>query len=281
MRPANLPSLTALVRLTRASNLLIIAAAQYFTAGFLLSAGHITDWRLFLLATSTVLIAAAGYIINDYYDVKIDLINKPDRVVIGKGISRRTAIFLHTALSVAGVAAGTILDWKIGAVNFFSAFLLWVYSNHLKRQPLIGNLAVALLTSVSIVIVNVLYPPTAPVVLMYATFAFFMTLVREVIKDMEDVRGDNTFGCRTLPIIWGIPRTKIFLSLLVVTFTSLIGLLAIFTSLLPTWYFSGLVVPIIWLVAGLSRADTVKDFYRLSLLCKFIMVLGILSMLWI
>ena len=113
------------LRLTRVWNLVIIALSQYLVASMLVGVDKLTDWRLFLLCLSTVMIAAGGYIINDYYDIKIDLVNKPDRVVIGRGITRRYAILFHTMLSIGGVLIGAFLNWRLGAINFASAFLLW------------------------------------------------------------------------------------------------------------------------------------------------------------
>ena len=128
-------TLAALLRLTRFWNLVIIGLAQYCAAGFLIDSSKLFDVELLLLSTSTVLIAAAGYIINDYYDVKIDLINKPDRVVIGKSIPRRYAILFHTSLSVTGVGIGLLLNWRIGMVNFLSAFFLWLSFEIVGIQP--------------------------------------------------------------------------------------------------------------------------------------------------
>ncbi|MBY0433091.1 MAG: geranylgeranylglycerol-phosphate geranylgeranyltransferase [Cyclobacteriaceae bacterium] len=271
--------LQSLFRLTRFWNLLIIGLTQYCTAGFLISPDTIFDIRLFLLATSTILIAAAGYIINDYYDVKIDLVNKPGRVVIGKELSRRSAILLHSALSIMGVEMGVLLDWKIGLLNFASAFLLWVYSNALKRMPFIGNVTVAFLTGLSVLIVNVLYPPLFSLVWVYALFAFFITLVREIIKDIEDLKGDTTFGCRTLPIVWGILGTKQFIFLLLAAFVITVWLIHLFVAPLPILFFCGfLFLPLGILLVWLIRADTVRDFYLLSQFCKVIMLAGIVSM---
>lgn len=271
--------LNSLLRLTRFWNLLIIGLAQYCTAGFLISTETIFDIRLFLLSTSTILIAAAGYIINDYYDVKIDLINKPERVVIGKGITRRYALLFHTVLSVTGVAIGFLLNWKIGVTNFICAFLLWLYSNALKRLPFVGNLTVALLTGLSIFIVNLLYPPMVVLVGIYSLFAFFITIVREIIKDLEDLRGDDTFGCKTLPIVWGIRGTKLFTYFLLALFVLLVIVLHQLSTPLPINFFSwSLFLPIVMLVGWLVRADTRRDFYQLSQFCKVIMLAGILSM---
>ena len=274
----------ALFRLTRFWNLAIIAFAQYFTAYFLFHQGVLvfTDFWLFLIVAATVMIAAAGYIINDYYDIKIDLINKPDRVVIGKTITRRYAIFFHTAISVTGVATGLLINWKVGAINFASGFLLWLYSNNLKRQPLIGNLVVAILTGLSIFLLSFLYEQYLPLVMTYSLFAFFMTLIREVVKDLEDMKGDTTFGCKTLPIVWGIRKTKYFLYG-VISFFSIVVLWLDYQELKISWvYFIPLLfVPMSVLVFRLVKADTKKEFYQISQLCKVIMLLGICSMIFI
>jgi 4-hydroxybenzoate polyprenyltransferase len=274
--------IVSFIRLTRVWNLVILAMSQYFTAAMLLSPANVFDLRLFLLVTSTCLIAAAGYIINDYYDIKIDLVNKPERVVIGQGITRRYAILLHTVLSLTGVAMGFLLDWRIGVINFISAFLLWWYSNDLKRQPFIGNLVVALLTGLSIVIVDAMYRTGNLLIFIYGTFAFFMTLVREVIKDMEDLKGDHTFGCRTIPIIWGLRKTKVFIYILILLFSLTVLGINFFYTKLPLYYFLPLFfLPLVWLVYSLSRADTKRDFAWLSRFCKIIMLLGVFSMAFV
>lgn len=269
-------------RLTRVWNLIIIALAQYLTAAFLIDPGTILDPRLFILSLSTVLIAAAGYVINDYYDIKIDLINKPERVVVGKSITRRYAILFHTLLSLAGVVLGLILSWKIAAVNFASASLLWWYSNNLKRHPFIGNFVVALLTGIAIWLVDSLYKTGHMLIITYAIFAFFMTLIREIIKDMEDLKGDQTFGCQTLPIVWGMRKTKYFIYMILAVFVMTVMALNHFFVNLPVDYFLlFLFVPLLWFLVRLIGADTKKDFSWLSSFCKIILLLGILSMVFI
>jgi 4-hydroxybenzoate polyprenyltransferase len=274
--------LSALLRLTRFWNLAVIGLAQYFTAVFLVGHETLRDPRLLLLSLSTILIAAAGYIINDYYDIKIDLINKPSRVVIGKNITRRYAIFFHTMLSVTGVAIGFFLGWIIMLINFMSSFILWWYSNNLKRQPFVGNLTVAFLTGLSIYLINILYYRHIPLVTIYAVFAFFMTLVREIIKDIEDLKGDDTFGCKTLPIVWGVRRTKLLIYLILILFGGSVFLLNFFYGGLPMLYLAiFLYLPLCWLWMRLIRADTIKDFSQLSRFCKIIMLLGIISMAFV
>lgn len=272
----------ALLKLTRFWNLLIIGLAQYFTAGFLIGHHTLDDLNLFLLSASTILVAAGGYIINDYYDVKIDYINKPDRVVIGKGITRRYAILFHVVVSSLGILTGLYLSLSIAAINVLSVFLLWLYSNNLKRLPFVGNLTVALLTGLSILMVDILYRTQNPLIIIYASFAFFMTLIREIIKDMEDLKGDNTFGCRTLPIIWGIRKTKLAIYAILIAFAAVVVILNYFYEVLPLeYYLFFLFIPLIVFLYWLIRSDMKKDFSMLSAFCKIIMLLGILSMAFV
>ena len=274
--------IVSFARLTRVWNLLIIAFAQYCTAAFLIDWRTVLDWRLFILSSSTVAIAAAGYIINDYYDVKIDLVNKPERVVVGKSITRRYAILFHSLLSFLGVALGLILSWKIALVNFASANVLWLYSNNLKRQAFIGNLVVALLTGISIWLVDSLYKTGNLLILTYSGFAFFITLIREIIKDMQDLKGDNTFGCQTLPIVWGMRKTKNLIYVILAIFGVCVILLNQYFRNLPAHYFLlFLFVPALWFLFRLIRADTKKDYAWLSNFCKLILLLGIISMAFI
>ena len=160
-----------------------------------------------------------------------------------------------------------------------SVFLLWFYSNNLTRLPFIGNLTVAFLTGLSILIVDSLYRTGSALIVIYGSFAFFMTLVREIIKDMEDLKGDNTFGCKTLPIVWGIRKTKFMIYSILGTFAVIVVILNYFYKALPFSYFVVfLFLPLLWMLYRLIRADMKKDFTVLSTFCKVIMLLGILSM---
>ncbi len=277
----------ALLRLIRFPNLLIVVLTQYLVRICLVGSKsewlyHLRDVRFFWLAFSTVCVAAAGYIINDYYDIKIDTINKPRRVVVGRIMSRRQAIFSHSILNFVGIGLGALVALRIGLVNFSAAFLLWLYSNQLKRLPFVGNFMVALLTAATLWVVVLFNTQNEILVYTYSIFAFFITLIREIIKDMEDVRGDATFGCKTLPIVWGLRRTKGLLYLLILLF--LITLYT-FTYFLPNrlvWYFSLFVlIPMAWFTWRLYLADTRADFGYLSQVCKIISVVGVISMIFV
>lgn len=274
------------VKLTRVPNLLILALTQYLTAGFLIDAhagwkAYALDWRLFLLALSTVAIAAGGYIINDYYDIKIDFINKPERVIVGKVVKRRIVMAAHTLLNLLGISIGFFLSPTVGLLNFLAAFFLWLYSNQLKRLPLVGNVVIAMLSGLSVGIVAVLYQDYKLLVWVYALFAFAISLIREIIKDMKDVQGDEVFGCRTLPIIWGIRKTKNLLYILIGFFIFLLFFLSgIIGKQTLINYFIILILPISFFITRLVYADTKKEYAFLSDFCKLLMLSGILSMLF-
>lgn len=276
--------LTGFARVTRVHNLVILALTQYFTAIFLADIhttwkGYAKDYELFLLIFSTTIIAAAGYLINDYYDVKIDYINKPNRVIVGRLIKRRYVMIAHSLLNVVGIGIGFYLSFKVGLVNFGAAFLLWLYSNQLKRLPLVGNLVIAGLSGLAVWVVSIYFPQNQLLVYTYAIFAFAISLLREIIKDIEDMQGDESFGCKTLPILLGVRYTKLFLYFLSALFIFLLffmsGMLG--NKILIT-YFLILIIPITYFIVRLVYADTKRKFNFLSNFCKLLMLSGIISM---
>ncbi|GGN02790.1 ubiquinone biosynthesis protein UbiA [Dyadobacter beijingensis] len=277
---------TGSARLVRMTNLIIVALTQYLTRILLIGPRHewkaiVSDPDMFVLALSTVCIAAAGYIINDYFDVKIDIVNKPERVVVGRYLKRRWAMGAHQVLNVLGAVLGLIVSPYIFIVNVFSITLLWFYSERYKRLPFIGNFIVSLLTGLTLLILTVHYPENRHLVFIYAVFSFFISLIREVVKDMEDIRGDEAHGCRTLPIIWGIRRTKTFLYSVTVVFVLALFIMAqALQNNLLTLLFLLLLLPIALLVLRLYQADTRRDFKAISSLCKIIMLLGLVTMIW-
>lgn len=274
--------------LVRFPNLLLIALSQALAQASLLSKGvnwsAIAETGFLPLTLSTVCVAAAGYIINDYYDVKIDAINKPERVVVGKIIRRRPAMFTHMVLSLAGIALGFWLSIPVGLINLGAVLLLWGYSARFKKMPLAGNLVIALLSASMLLVVAVYAGKLNNITISYAVFAFLISLIREIVKDMEDVRGDASFDCRTLPIVLGMRRTKYVLYPLIALFQAFV-LVVIFHSVTGTvfdLYMVALVLlPSIWLTLKLIRSDRKRDYTFLSNLGKFIMLTGILSMLFI
>ena len=272
-----------LLKLIRWNNLLIVAISQYSAAYFLIKSKDLStlllDPKMLLLCLGTIMITAAGYVINDYYDIKIDYVNKPERVVVGRFVKRRSIIILHATLNTIGVLVGVLVSWQIGVINFFVVGLLWLYSNQLKRLPLLGNLTVAFLTGLSVFVVFVLYRESIFLFATYAFFAFFISLIREIIKDMEDVEGDKKFDCKTLPIAIGMRKSKLVIYLICVVFLMEV---AVLLQQEPKfwWVFSGLALLLGWLIQKLYKADKRTDFANLSTFSKQIMILGLISMIF-
>jgi 4-hydroxybenzoate polyprenyltransferase len=277
-------SISGLFRISRPINLVMVAFAQLMTAYFLVETTPIglpvlQDFRLYLLVLSTVIITAAGYMINDYYDVKIDYVNRPDQVVVGKSIKRRMVIFMHSILNFKAIWLGYLVSPRIAVINFIAAFLLWLYSNRLKRSPFIGNLTVAVLTGFSIYLVAYFYQKSELLVLTYAIFAFFLNLIREIIKDIEDRPGDRKHGCRTLPIVIGFRKTKQVIFVIAFAFVCAI-LFVTFKINNPILfiYFGILGIAFMWFMRKIYLADRKDHFTELSTIAKILMLVGTLSM---
>jgi 4-hydroxybenzoate polyprenyltransferase len=283
---------TALPTLVRWPNLLIMLLCMALVRAGLLLPGAplreaLLDWRFGALVLAALLVAAAGYIINDYYDVKIDAINRPDRLVVGRVVNRRKAMLAHMLLSGTGVLLAGWLHPVLGLVTLGTALLLWGYSARFKRVALVGNASIATLTAALVLLPELQWQLARheqhSVVWPYALAAFLLTMVREIVKDVEDMRGDAQHGCRTLPLVWGVARTKwvtgFFLACLALL--TLGATARLFVSghwPLGTWLALLVLLPMAQLARLLLRADRRRHFHTLSTLCKGIMLAGVLSM---
>jgi len=295
------------LKLIRYQNLLLLAFMQLiFRYGFLKHEAvylFLNDFQYLLLVLSTVLIAAAGYIINDVMDQETDNDNKPNHVIIGKSISEAMAYNLYFALNVTGVGIGFYLSNTIQKPTFAGIFiiivtLLYLYATTFKKMLLIGNIIVAFLLAISILMVGIydLLPLTFEnnkkemgiyfsLLLDYALFAFLINFIREIVKDMEDVNGDYNQGMNTLPIVLGVSRTaKVVFGLGIIA--TLILLWYINTYLMNnTLYFAVIyallfvVSPMIFFVVKIWNAKTKKEFTLLSKVLKWIIFFGIVSIL--
>ena len=305
-------SIAAFFRLVRWPNLVFIVLTQFLFEYCIYQRIYGYSWnnpvetrQFIFLVLASVLIAAAGYIINDYFDLNIDQINKPGKVVVNVLISRRWVIFWHMILSLLGlfftVSALPIAEyWYLVLGNLASIILLWFYSTNFKKQLLIGNVLISLLTAWVIGIIffskyllkiNTLLDADTNKVrffrltILYASFAFIISLIREVIKDMEDMDGDRKYGCRTMPILWGMNASKVFVAVWIIVLVSILTILQFYV--LPFgWWMSALycllfiILPLIWILLKLFKAQSAEDFHRLSTVIKLVMFTGILSMLF-
>ena len=309
------------IRLIRIPNLAIIAATQYLMLYAILipllknlyvqsDTGiikvpdlqpQLSDFQFLCLVLATILLTAAGYVINDYFDTKTDLLNRPDRVIVGKTISRRIAMTIHIILNVLGIGFGFYVSFSIGMpyLGFVFALvtgLLWFYSTTYKRQFLIGNILVAFLTSLVPFMVAVFeIPPllqncneilssyqTSLLHIVYwiggfSFFAFMTTLIRELIKDMEDFEGDRLIGRKSMPVVLGLRGTTfIIIALIAITIIALLWVYLIYLTdnLTLAYMVIGLILPLVFLVFLLIKASSQKGYHFASIFSKFIMLAG-------
>ena len=264
-------------------------------------------WILTLLIVSVVGIAAGGYVINDYFDVKIDRINRPDNLDVTRIISRDAAMNLFYGLTAVGVIAGTVVAWWAHSWTLLFTYvvipgLLWFYSASYKRMFLVGNLVVAFASAIVPLLVAIAnadylhhlyqnalaYSPIVGELYVwtggFAAFAFLLTWVREIVKDIEDIEGDREMECRTLPIVWGDKVAKIIATILLVVIAILIVYM-LFAVLpfshewksLPTRYVVfGLIVPILCSIVLLWAANNRTEYHRVQTIIKFAMFMGML-----
>jgi len=264
-----------------------------------------------LLVISTVLIAAGGNVINDYFDTRIDRINKPDQVIVGRSVKRRVAMTAHMVLSGLGLVIGVFVAWRCDLLQWawipaFSIGALWVYSTNLKRSLVIGNGLVATLTALVPLTVGVyeipmlaryfVEPKVIEVqgaqyvmepgfirelwywVLAYAAFAFMSTLVRELQKDMADVPGDKAVGCNTVPIAWGMRWAKgltLFHTAVILAGSMIIRSMFLHDPM-SYWYIGiGISAPLLLSAGFTYNANTRKEHLRAGMLMKIAMILAV------
>ncbi|MEI2737312.1 MAG: geranylgeranylglycerol-phosphate geranylgeranyltransferase [Chitinophagaceae bacterium] len=255
-----------------------------------------------LLVFASLFIAAAGYIINDYFDINIDEVNKPDKMVVDKVIHRRWAIAWHFMLSASGIiltvlALPFLQKWYLVLANVLCVALLWFYSTNFKKSLLTGNIVISLLTAWTILIIffskfdiadafgagNTSNHKFFRLAILYAGFAFIISLIREAIKDMEDMPGDSKYGCRTMPIVWGVNATKVYVAVWLVVLIAVLIVLQIYVLQFKWWLaisysVPAIIFPLIVILFKLRRSVTTEDFHNLSNMTKLVMLTGILSM---
>ena len=293
------------LKLIRYQNLVMLAFMQlvFRYAFFKIQniALALADWQYGLLVLATVLIAAGGYVINNIIDQSTDRINKPNQVIVGKSISEADAYTIYMGLTIAGVAIGFYLSNVILKPGFAAIFImiaatLYLYATSLKQMMIIGNCIVALMLSCSVLIIGVfdLLPATDStnqqqmkvvfsILLDYALFTFIINFLREIVKDIEDVDGDYNQGMSTLPIVIGKSRTAktvfglSFMPLiLLLVYINVYLLNLLFTTLYLLLFVVG---PLLYFTIKIWSAKSKKEFHILSVLLKWILFLGILSII--
>ena len=291
------------LKLIRYQNLLMLAFMQLVFRYLFLAQSYVdlalTDFNYILLVIATVCIAAGGYVINNIMDQDTDEIAKPQNRVVGVSISETVAYNWYIGLTIVGVGIGFYLSNVIYKPTFASMFilvatLLYMYATSFKQIPVLGNVVVALMLSTSIIIIGLFdilpaidadnrfrMKEAFDILMHYAIFAFIINLIREIVKDMEDMDGDYQSGINTLPITIGVQKTKIIVGVLTVIS---IGILAYYVNSYlfeldyVVYYAMILIVgPLIYFGVKLLNATTKKEFHHLSLVLKIILFFGILS----
>ena len=304
--------LYSICKLVRLPNLIIVLLTQWFIYAYVLSpnftmAGlisQLTSNEFGLLALITILLTAGGYIINDIEDCELDSVNKPDKVIVDKVISRSLAFWLYFGTLLLGFLLALFLAFTTSNVHLIfiyplAAAGLFMYSMQLKKSFLAGNVLVAAYCAGVAGIIWVAERHTISelmdadpvagrhirlIFLVYMVLAFLSTLFREIIKDIEDLKGDLAYGSRTLPIVWGVDKAKrmsfgIGLALLLTIFFAVYHLTLLNSPLKVSFIILTMISPMILALTWLIRARSRKQYHRLSQLTKFLMVSGILLLL--
>jgi len=287
-------------RLFRPVNLAIIGIIQIIVQ-YNVIRGHVPasvilfeHWQFAFIAIITICGGAAGYVVNDIYDVNIDAHNKPGKNVI-RHISKRTGWMLYAAIALSGLVLTILLGdpYRIPGIGVYvgATIMLWAYSAYFKKQPLIGNIIVSFFAALVVYVIwlgqSINIPVGADVsfpyhiVLMYTGFAFFTTILREIVKDAEDLSGDTLHGARTLPAVIGINSSKYICIAIIVLLATCIGCWLILMlgsiSHLASWYMIiTVVLPLVVVIWFIGRAKEASEWHFISQFIKVVILAGTL-----
>lgn len=277
----------SLFSVIRLYNIFIIIIAQYFTSIFIISidtsiSSILFDFQLFLLILSSSIAIASGYIINNFYDYEKDLINKPIKSKIDKVIRKRTKLSLYITLNFLCIYTSSLVSWR--SVLFFTIyiFIIWLYSHKLKRILFIGNIVSSLLSVIPFFIILIYYKNFELIIFLYAIFLFLIVYMREIIKDLENIKGDFTLDYRTIPVVYGEKSSKYLLSIVsLFTLAIIYILLSGFDTGMMFYYYYFSIAVLLFFIIVLWKYDSKKYYNFLHNLLKFLIVLGVLSIVLI
>ncbi len=306
--------ISAFFRLVRWPNLImmgIVQAAIYYvivakTYKIIGIPSALNSFYLFVIIAITLLIAGAGYIINDYFDLRTDRINKPDKMILGKVFKRKSAFTMQIVMNIIAVLAGFFISfiagsWRLGLIFPMLIMLLWLYSVKYKRMGIWGNLSISFLSAMVIIIVWLFeffmlrkHPANFIAVVpylsiitkfftMFALFAFLLTFIREIIKDAEDIKGDALTGINTFAVERGVDAA-VKLAMIITGITALLIILVSCNLMMKGMFIAGIYyavtvfLPMVWLILKLYRTTEISDFHQLSNFVKIIMIAGIIGL---
>ncbi|MFZ4107089.1 geranylgeranylglycerol-phosphate geranylgeranyltransferase [Flavobacterium sp.] len=271
----------------RGYNIPVIALAQYLSAIFIMASEKraltvLLDFNLFIIVIVSSLTIASGYIINNFYDSKKDLINRPNKSKIDHLVSQRTKLQVYFTINL--VVALLAMLVSIKAVLFFSTyiFLIWFYSHKLKKYPIIGNLTASFLAILPFFALLLYYKNLYPEIFAHATFLFLLLLIREIIKDLENIKGDIANDYKTIPVIYGeAPAKKSITILSILTIIPVYFLVELYEiGYMDIYFYFSLIILLIFLLL-LRKANTKMQYLQLHFILKFLVVLGVFSIVLI
>ena len=268
----------------RIYNILIIVLAQYLTSIFILSDKKpfdvIFDFNLFLLILCSSLSIASGYIINNFYDQKKDIINKPIKSKIDDVVKKSTKLYFYFILNFVVIFFASIISLR--AIIFFSVyiFFLWFYSHKLKRLLFLGNLFYSLLTITPFFAILLYYKNIDLIIAAYALFLFFILLLKDITKDLKNLVGDFTENYQTIPVVFGEDFSRIIISL--ITFINVILIINLFINFsdgyMNIYYGISLILLLIFTIK-LYKSKKVSDYLELHNILRLIIGLGVFSII--
>lgn len=273
-------------KLIRWPNLLLLALNLLIIKLFLIDesaniSSVFTDYIFLKLTISILLITAAGYLINDYYDVEIDKINKPKKVIIGKFISKNVSIIIYFLFNLSAVyLVKNGHNWLI-IIFIITIFLLWIYSYKIKGILLIGNLLVSILTALPLIIFAIYFEKNPIIIFIYVYFAFGISMIREIVKDLEDFDGDKKLNLKTAAIVWGKAKTVKYLSYFSIAFFTSFVVLLLSISMHYSVFVAFFLPIFFYFYMKLKHANSKTDFNFLSKILKIVMLFGVLSMIFV
>jgi 4-hydroxybenzoate polyprenyltransferase len=277
----------SLFSVVRGYNIPIIVLAQYLSAIFILAPEKralaiLLDFDLFIIVFASSLTIASGYIINNFYDSKKDLINRPNKSMLDRLVSQKTKLQVYFFLNFTVALLAIIVSWR--AFLFFSVyiFLIWYYSHRIKKYPFIGNLTSAILSVLPFFAILLYYKNFYEVIFGHAAFLFLLLLIREMIKDLENIKGDLANDYKTIPIIFGeVVSKKIITFLTISTIIPVYVLIEIFDVGYMDIYFYSCLIILIFFLQYLWKSNTKKQFILLHNVLKFLIVAGVFSIILI
>lgn len=279
--------LLSLLSVVRGYNVLVLIVAQYLAALFIFSPNKslrviLFDYKLFFIVFASVFVVASGYIINNFYDVKADKINRPIKASLDQVVSQKTKLQIYFLFNFLGFLFGWMISWR--AALFFSVyiFVIWLYSHKLKRHPFVGLISAAMLTITPFFAIFIYYKNFSKIIFVHATFLFFILLLRQLIKDLENLRGAVANNYSTFPVAYGERKTrKLGIFFIISTFIPAYILVNYPSVGYMKYYFLISILVLIFIGYFLWRSNLKKHYILLHNILKLMLLAGILSLLFI